>query len=114
MLLVKLLTSSNANDSSNASFSYSNSNNSVSNANANRSFFYISNFFNKQNIKPYLLVKNNVVIEHSVSKYNIERSINRNIIMKRINGLFEKICTKDNIEYADDKASNDKNSEKIL
>lgn len=42
MLLVKLLTSSNANDSSNASFSYSNSNNSVSNTNANRSFFYIS------------------------------------------------------------------------
>lgn len=86
MLLVKLLTSSNANDSSNASFSYSNSNNSVSNANANRSFFYISNFFNEQNIKPYLLVKNNVAIEHSVSKYNIERSINRNTIMKRING----------------------------
>lgn len=57
MLLVKLLTSSNANDNSNANFSYSNSNNSVSNANANRSFFYISNFFNEQNVKPYFLVK---------------------------------------------------------
>lgn len=38
-----------------------------------------------KNIKPYFLVKNNVAIEHSVSKYNIEHSINRNIIMKRIN-----------------------------
>lgn len=76
-------------------------------------FLYFK-FFNEQNIKPYLLVKNNVAIEHSVSKYNIERSINRNIIMKRINGLFEKICTKDNIEYADDKASNDKKLRKDI
>ena len=34
--------------------------------------------------------------------------------MKRINGLFEKICTKDNIEYADDKASNDKKLRKDI
>lgn len=47
--------------------------------------FIFQIFFNEQNIKPCLLVKNNVAIEHSVSKYNIERSINRNIIMKRIN-----------------------------
>ena len=34
--------------------------------------------------------------------------------MKRINNLFEKICTKDNIEYADDKASNNKRLRKDI
>ena len=39
------------------------------------------------------MVKDKVVIEHSVSKFIIENSINRNINMKRITGIFEKICT---------------------
>lgn len=93
-----LYLSGNANNGTNAGLAYSNSNNTASNTNANIG----SHLCYNNERRPRLLAKNRLCETSVGSESEGAQTSSRE--MKRVNNIFERICSLDNLQAADERA----------